>query len=191
MKIAQWVTFGLIATLGMSASAEAEEARPYWGFQLMYTDYQGDLTGSGLGFGILGGYKSGGRLSIPLQLAYGPNSTYIVNPGLDYIFWKPGPIETYIHGGYGWYATEVKFSFGDVKMRGSGPDVGLGADLVQNPGATIGMGVVCRFVRYTQADDSRVQNDINGRQIDVYIRWKIFFDSRTRSSESGTTKSSE
>jgi len=174
---------GLFATLVLCGPAAADEAKPYLGLQLMYIDFQKGLSGSGAGFAILGGYAGGGPLSAPLQLGYGSSKNYIVNPGLDYAFWRPGPNRIYLHGGYGWYGDEVKYSFGDVGLRGRGPDVGLGVDHEANPRGTMGLGVVCRFIRFNQSDDARISGDVNARRIEVYFRWKWFLNRQSAASD--------
>ena len=62
-----------------------------------------------------------------------------------------------------------------VKLNGSGPDVGLGFDYFIRDRSSIGLGVTERFVHYRQPDDPRFREGLNSRSTLINARWNVYF----------------
>lgn len=165
---------GFLFLLFVARVSWAQEG-PYLGYQLGYQSYQGDLTGSALMVGLRGGYFTSRPVSFELR-AQGGSKTYQFGGAVEYAFVRKKTFRSYVQAGWGWYAIWVGTSSDEaLRLRGNGPDIGIGFDYFTNPRSSVGLSVLQRFIRYDQSNDPRLRRDLDSQNTVINLRWNIYY----------------
>lgn len=157
--------------------ARAEEGRPYVGYLLGYQSYQGDVTGSGPLLGLMGGYATSSPLSLELRAGYGASRTYRLGASVAYVFFPRGLFRPFLQAGWEFQTVMMNVTSDEdqVRLRGNGPEVGLGFDYFTHAQSSIGFSVIQRFIRYERPGDPRVLRDLDSRGTLVGLRWNVYY----------------
>ena len=168
------LTFFLFCAVSVSS---AEPGHSYIGYQLGYESTQGDVTGSGLFAGIRAGYGFPAPLSVTLRGGLGVSKTYELGVDAEYAFRQLGRFQPFVMAGYGVQAIKLNVTSDQdqVRLNGSGPDVGLGFDYFTHNRNSIGLGITERFIHYRKPADPRFREGLDSRSTFVGARWNIYF----------------
>lgn len=167
---------GFALLLSVAPAARAQEG-PFIGYQLGYQSYQGDVTGSGTTAGLRFGYAASGPVSFGLRAGVGASGTYQVAGTVEYLFRRRHPFRPFVQAGWGLYSTRVDVTSDEdqIRLKGNGPDVGLGFDYFVNERSSLGLAVTERFVRYDRPSDPRFRSDLDSRSTLVVVRWNVYY----------------
>ena len=93
------------------------------------------------------------------------------------IFLQLGRFQPFVLAGYGVQAIKMNVTSDQdqVRLYGSGPDVGLGFDSFIRDRSSIGLAVTERFVHYRQPDDPRFRGGLDSRSTLINARWNVYF----------------
>lgn len=174
--IGRWIFLAgmvLVVLFHGGPPASAQEG-PYLGVQLGYQSYQGDLDGNSTVVGLRGGYASSTPLSVELRAGYGDSKNYQLATGAEYAFLEYERFRPYVQVGWGWYGIEAELLSDQIRLKGHGPDIGIGFDYFSDDRTSIGFGITERFVRY-RSDDPRFRDDIDGRTLLLTARWNVYY----------------
>ncbi len=170
----KWFLAGGILCLLVAAQPSSAQEGPYLGLQVGYQTYQGDLDGNGTTLGLRGGYASSTPVSVELRAGYGDSRNYQLAAGVEYAFFQFEGFRPYVQVGWGWYGIEAELLSDQVRLKGYGPDIGLGFDYFSDARTSIGFGIAERFIRY-ESDDPRVRDNIDGRTLLLTARWNVYY----------------
>ncbi|MBI3804057.1 MAG: porin family protein [Nitrospirae bacterium] len=161
----------VIALLAGVNLAEAKEGF-YLGGELLYNSIDGDFDGTkgpdsdnGGGIGLILGYGLTPGFSLEIDWNASVHTAEVVRGAtpsdaglgafilaLKYNFLSHQPLQPFLRAGIGGYAFIVKDPRGDLKLTGSGFDLGGGVDYYVAPHFSIGAGVSRRFIEYRKID---------------------------------------
>jgi opacity protein-like surface antigen len=161
--------------------AEAKEGF-YLGANILHNTIDGDFNGTdgpeadpGFGLGLILGY--GFRTGFAIQLDLNgsahdsPASTGSGTAdaglgalilGLKYNFLADKELQPFVRAGVGGFGFVIEDPLaGDVKLRGAGFDLGIGADYYLNPHFSIGAGISRRFIKYDEVEAEGITEDLD------------------------------
>jgi len=97
--------------------------------------------------------------------------------GLESMFRPFGGFQPFLSAGYGVQAVKLNVTSNQdqVRLHGSGLDVGLGFDYFTHNRNSIGLGITERFIHYRKPADPRFREGLDSRSTFVGARWNIYF----------------
>lgn len=160
-----------------AASAVRAQEGPFVSYQLSHQSYREDIEGRGLQVGVGLGYAVSRPVSLRLRAAVGTSGTYQLAGTVEYIFLDRRYFRPFVQVGWGVDSLliDVTSERDQVRVRGNGPEVGLGFDYFTHEQASIGLSVAERFIRYDRPNDPRFRSDLEGRSTMINLRWNVYY----------------
>lgn len=160
-----------------AASAVRAQEGSFVSYQLSHQSYRGDIEGRGLQVGVGLGYTASRPVSFGLRARVGTFRTYQLDGTVEYIFLDRRYFRPFVQVGWGVdsFLVDVTSDKDQIRVRGNGPEVGLGFDYFTHEQASIGLSVAERFIRYDRPNDPRFRSDLEGRSTMINLRWNVYY----------------